>query len=67
MATNDPNSDTGAPTVRHDGYDLTAQFATTESGTTVCTIYPAHVEDDDRTASWVSAEEGSFVTASNYR
>jgi hypothetical protein len=64
MVTNDPDPD--APTGRHDGGELTARIATTDAGTTVCTIYPSHVAADEQTSTWISAEEGSFVTVSNY-
>jgi hypothetical protein len=69
MATKDPDSnadgDGGAPTVRDDGEQLTAELATTDAGTRVCTIYPAHVGDDERTAAWIRADEDSFVNASD--
>jgi hypothetical protein len=71
MATNDPDSnpdadvDVGAPTVRHDGEQLTAEFTTTDTGTSVCTIYPATVGNDEQTAAWIRAEEDSFFSASD--
>lgn len=40
---------------------LEAQLTTTDDGRTRCTIHPAAASDDDVTARWISAEEGSYI------
>lgn len=50
-----------------DGHELTARLATTDDGTTICTIYPPRVERQAQTTTWISAEEGSYVDAEQVR
>lgn len=52
------------PTTAH---ELTSRVATTDDGTTICTIYPPRVETQAQTTTWISAEEGSYVDAAEYR
>lgn len=60
MAINDRG--TGAPTRHTDAPpQLCARLTTSGDGTTECTIFPKHVSDGERTTTWISAEEGSFV------
>lgn len=33
----------------------------------VCTITPQHASDYDRLTTWITAEEGSFCSAEEYR
>lgn len=43
------------------GPELRARTTTLEDGTMECTIYPADVHDDQKTARWITAERGSYV------
>lgn len=53
---------------RHDEVpELHARTSTGTDGTTECTIFPAHVSDEEATTTWVSAKEGSFVDVEEMR
>lgn len=41
--------------------ELRAQETTTSDGTTECTIFPADMSPAERTTTWITATEGSYL------
>lgn len=41
--------------------ELRSRLASTSDGTTECTIFPADLSPAERTTTWITAEEGSYL------
>lgn len=41
--------------------ELTARVTTRADGTTECTIFPKNLPETERTTTWITAAEGSYV------
>lgn len=66
MATNERgNHKRGVPSV--DVPELCARVTTASDGTTECTIFPEDLPKAERTTTWITAGEGSFLDAEAVR
>lgn len=66
MATND-RGESASSLPSGDSPELSARVTTTSDGTTECTIFPKHIAEDERTTTWITAAEGSYVDVEDIR